>query len=74
MSKYTRHDAIFQRNDDELRTMLRRAIDALSDETLGNWMGECIETLNDPSADVGDKLEANAMLVGVCSIIGERGA
>ena len=55
---------------DHYRTLLRKSLMVISKtDTLPNWLAECERVMSDPESDPGDKLEANAMFVGVLDVM-----
>lgn len=58
--------------NDRYRTLLRKALEILSAGTLESWLTDLEACISDPDADHADKLESNAMLVGVLSVMIER--
>jgi len=55
---------------DVYRTLLRKSLEIISGSgTLETWLADLAETISDSSYSPEDKLEANAMIVGVLSIM-----
>lgn len=54
---------------DFYRTLLRRALEVPSQETMAQWLYDLESTLADKTAGSAEKLEANATLVGLLSVM-----
>lgn len=57
------------RYEDEVRSLLRKCLESLSDETLTEIISNLYDDFHNTDLDVSDRLEAHMQLVGIMSIM-----
>ena len=73
LSRYDYATMLATAKFDVYRTLLRKSLMVISkSDTLEHWMAECERIMSDRDAEPVDKLEANAMLVGVLGVMIEE--